>query len=127
MIWTMRQATRLCGIIWGTAAVFAPFAFPQTADELFRQGARQFAEGHPDAAIASFRRVVEQQPAHAAAWKALGVVFASKGDFESAETPFRNACERQPTLPEACLYYGRTLYLLNRFQPAIDVLRRALD
>ena len=51
------------------------------------------------------------------------MVFASRGEFDRAETPFFNACERQPSLPDACLYYGRTLYLLNRFQPAIDVLR----
>ena len=55
--------------------------------------------------------------------KRSGVVYASREDFERAETPFRNACERQPSLPDACLYYGRTLYLLNRFQPAIPVLR----
>ena len=65
----------------------------------------------------------DMRPDYAPAWKALGVVFASRGEFERAETPFRNACERQPSLPDACLYYGRTLYLLNRFQPAIDVLR----
>jgi Flp pilus assembly protein TadD len=29
-------------------------------------------------------------------------------------------------LPDACLYYGRALYLLNGFQRALDVLRRAL-
>jgi tetratricopeptide (TPR) repeat protein len=55
------------------------------------------------------------------------VVYASQGDFDRAETPFRNACERQPSLPDACLYYGRTLYLLNLFQPAIDVLHRTIQ
>ncbi len=98
-------------------------AWPQDADDFFRQGGRLFAEHHPDAAIAAFQRAVELRPDYAAAWKALGVVYASRGDFERAVTQFRNACERQPALPDACLYYGRTLYLLNRFQPAVDVLR----
>jgi Flp pilus assembly protein TadD len=97
------------------------------AADLLRQGQRLFAEGQPDAAIAALRRCVELRPDSAVAWKSLGVVYASRQNFDQAETPFRNACERQPALPDACLYYGRTLYLLNRFRPAIDVLRRVLQ
>ena len=93
---------------------------------LYRSGLRLFAEKQPDAAIAALRQSVAIQPANAPAWKALGVVYASRGDYENAEAPFRNACERQPALEEACLYYGRALYLLDRFPPAIDVLRRAI-
>ena len=54
------------------------------------------------------------------------MIYASQGDFEQSEIPFRNACERQPSLEDACLYYGRALYLLDRFQLAIPVLRRVL-
>jgi Flp pilus assembly protein TadD len=99
-------------------------ALAQDAGALYREGARLFAERQIDSAIAAFQRSVQLRPDFAPAWKALGVAFASRGDYESAETPFRNACERQPKLPDVCLYYGRTLYLLNRFQPAIDVLRK---
>jgi tetratricopeptide (TPR) repeat protein len=106
---------------------FFPFAWSQDADELFRQGGRFFTERNLDAAITAFQGSVALRPGYAPAWKALGVAYASRGEFESAETPFRNACERQPSLPDACLYYGRTLYLLNRFQPALDVLRRTLE
>jgi superkiller protein 3 len=102
-------------------------AWSQDAGELFRQGARLFDERQLDAAIAAFQRSVELQPEYAPAWKALGVVYASRGDYERAETPFRNACERKPSLSDACLYYGRTLYLLNRFQAAIPVLHRTLQ
>jgi Flp pilus assembly protein TadD len=99
----------------------------QTAEDFFGQGSRLFAENKLDAAIAAFQRAVELRPDYARAWKGLGVAYASRGDFESAETPFRNACERQSSLQDACLYYGRTLYLLNRFQPAIAVLRRTVQ
>ena len=34
--------------------------------------------------------------------------------------------ERQPALEDACLYHGRSLYLLDRFPAALDALRRAL-
>jgi Flp pilus assembly protein TadD len=103
------------------------FARPQDAGDLFRQGERFFAERKFDAAIAAFQRAVEMRPDYAPAWKALGVVYASRGDFDRAETPFRNACERQPSLPDACLYYARSLYLLNRFQAALPVLHRTLQ
>ena len=99
----------------------------QDAAELFRQGEQLFAEGRSDSAILALQRAVALRPAYAQAWKALGVVYASRQEFERAETPFRNACEREPSLPDACLYYGRTLYLLNRFQPAIDVLHPLLQ
>jgi Flp pilus assembly protein TadD len=108
------------------AGLSAAPAWPQSADELFRQGSRLFAEGKPDPAIAAFQASVRLQPGFAPAWKALGVALASRGDYDAAETPFRNACERLPALPDACLYYGRTLYLLNRFRPAIQVLRGAI-
>jgi tetratricopeptide (TPR) repeat protein len=107
--------------------VMPPTAWSQDAGELFRQGGRFFAERNFDAAIAAFQRSVELRPEYAPAWKALGVVYASRGDFDRAETPFHNACERQPSLSDACLYYGRTLYLLNRFQAAIPVLHRTLQ
>jgi protein O-GlcNAc transferase len=106
---------------------FFPSVFSQNADDLFRQGGRFFTEHNLDAAIVAFQGSVALRPGYAPAWKALGVAYASRREFESAEIPFRNACERQPSLPDACLYYGRTLYLLNRFQPAIDVLRRTLQ
>ncbi len=107
--------------------ILPALAWSQEAERLFHEGERLFAERNFDAAIAAFQRSAELRPESAPAWKALGVVYASRGDFDRAETPFRNACERQPSLSDACLYYGRTLYLLNRFQAAIPVLHRTLQ
>jgi Flp pilus assembly protein TadD len=108
-------------------ALLGAVAWPQNAEELFQQGGRLFAEGKLPAAITALQRSVDLRPEYAPAWKALGVAYASQGAFELAERPFRNACERQPALPDACLYYGRTLYLLNRFETAISVLRRTVQ
>lgn len=94
---------------------------------LFREGERLFNKRDIDAAIIAFQRAVESKPDYAPAWKSLGVAYATRGDFDRAEAPFRNACERQASLPDACLYYGRTLYLLNRFHQAIPVLRRVVE
>jgi len=96
-------------------------------DELYREGLRLLSEQKVEAAIAAFQKTVALRPRDAAAWKALGVGFASRGDYESAEKPFHSACLFQPLLADACLYYGRTLYLLDRFEPALNVLRKAQE
>jgi Tfp pilus assembly protein PilF len=108
------------------AFLYALSLAAQDAASLYQGGLRLFSEHQPQAAIASLRQSVALAPANAAAWKALGVVYASQGDYESAEPAFRNACERGPTLPDACLYHGRALYLLDRFPAAIEALHRAL-
>ncbi len=95
--------------------------------DLYREGMRLLAENQPAAAIDAFQRGLRLRPTDAATWKALGAAHASRGDYASAEEPFHRACLIDPLLPDACLYFGRTLYLLDRFEPALDVLRRALE
>jgi Flp pilus assembly protein TadD len=98
--------------------------FAQDPGESFRAGSKAFAEGRLDAALSAFQEALRVNPRYGPAWKAIGVLLASRGEIEGAETPFRNACEFQPALSDACLYFGRTLYLLNRFPQAVEVLRR---
>jgi Flp pilus assembly protein TadD len=112
----------------GTLTIFALCLIGMAAenpDELYRQGMRLLAERKPDEALAAFRRVTELSPKYAAAWAAIGVVHASRGDYPDAEEPFHRACLLNPSLPDACLYFGRTLYLEDRFEEALDVLRAA--
>src|ERR1017187_5915622 len=67
------------------AALLPALVWPQGANEFFRRGERSFDEHQLEAAIAAFQRSVELRPAYAPAWKALGVVYASRGEFERAE------------------------------------------
>jgi len=53
-------------------------------------------------------------------------VHAGRGDYARAEQPFRQACTLNPALPDACLFYGRVLYLQDQFSAALDVLRSAM-
>lgn len=96
-------------------------------DALYREGLRLFAEGQPAAAIASFKKAIELRPSDAATWKALGVTHAAQGDYARAEEPFHRACLLNPKLPDACLYFGRALYLLDHFEQAVNVLSTALE
>src|SRR5947209_8137925 len=102
---------RLPGIFAGVT-FFAISAFSQDAAELYRAGMRYFSSGQRDAAIEALGKSLGMQPANPPGWKALGVAFASNGEIARAEEPFRNACSQAPQLEDACLYYGRTLYLL---------------
>jgi tetratricopeptide (TPR) repeat protein len=93
--------------------------------ELYRQGMRLMGQQQPQAAIALFQRSLQLRPNDAGTWATLGVAYSSLGDYQHAEEPFHKACLLKPLLPDACLYFGRTLYLLDRFEPALDVLHRA--
>lgn len=94
----------------------------ETPEELYQRGLRLMAEHQAEAAIGAFQQAAELRPGDASIWKALGVAFASRGDYPKAEEPLRKACRLNPRLPDACLYLGRTLYLEDRFDSALEVL-----
>ena len=99
----------------------------QDPGQLYRDALRLFSEHKTTEAIAALQRFVELRPKQAEGWRALGVVYAAQRDIVLAVEPFRMACTLDPSLSDACLYYGRALYLLNRFQSALAVLRGALE
>ena len=97
-----------------------------SADDLYRQGIDAFQAGRHDAAIVALTEASKAAPRNAQTWKALGVVHASRSDYEHADQPFERACSLAPDLTDACYYYGRNLYAMNRFEPALAALRKAL-
>jgi Flp pilus assembly protein TadD len=99
----------------------------QPAEELYRRGVQSFEKGEPEAAIESLRAAVKEQPQHAKAWKALGVVYAAQANYSEALWPFEQACILDARLEDACYFFGRALYALNRFEPSIAVLEKALS
>jgi tetratricopeptide (TPR) repeat protein len=117
------MATRAAIILLTATVCLRLSGRPQDADVYFHRGLELSAEGKTDAALKAFQEAVRLRPEHAAAWKAIGVILATRGDYEGADNPFRKACGLQPSLADACLYHGRTLYLLNRFAPAVEILR----
>ena len=113
--------------MWGALLFALVLAAADDPDALYREGLRLFSAGQPQAAIESFHKAIEVRPSEAATWKALGVVYAAQGDYARAEEPFHRACLLNARLPDACLYFGRALYLLDRFEQAVNVLRTALE
>ena len=107
-----------------------PFLFVLTLaaadpEALYKEGLRLFAAGDSNGAVSAFQESIRLRPSDAPTWMALGVVYAAGADYQHAEEPFHRACLLNPKLPNACLYYGRALYLLDRFEEAIRVLRTA--
>jgi Flp pilus assembly protein TadD len=94
--------------------------------DLYEQGSALFRSGRFAEAAAVFEKAVNASPKDARLWKAVGASYAAMADYERANEPFSRACSLDPSLEDACYYYGCNLYALNRFEPAIGPLRQAL-
>lgn len=71
-----------------------------------------------------FAEAVRSQPMSAVAHKWLGMTYAAEEKFVLAEAPFRRACELDRNEPEACYYWGRTLFSLSRFEAALQAYEK---
>jgi Flp pilus assembly protein TadD len=97
-----------------------------TATELYQEGSTLFQKGRLTDAAARFEQARQLAPNDARIAKALGVSHAALGDYERANEPLERACTLDAKLPDACYFYGRNLYALNRFGPALTVLKKTL-
>jgi tetratricopeptide (TPR) repeat protein len=97
-----------------------------SAAELYRQGNALFQTGNFSAAAARFEQARLLAPDEVRILKALGASYAALNDYERANEPLGRACAIDPKLEDACYFYARSLYALNRFEPAIAELRKAL-
>jgi Flp pilus assembly protein TadD len=105
--------------------LFAALAVSE-ADAAFEAGIAAFQKRDFASAVQQFQRAVSLDPRHARAWKALGVVHAAREDFGGADEPFRKACELDARLEDACYYYGRNAYAMNRFELSLDAMNKGL-
>lgn len=98
--------------------------FAQQPGDVCRQGADLFQRGELEQARAVLERAVRQQPT-AYCWKVLGVVHAAGSDYRRAEPAFAEACRANAKEPEACYFWARALYSLDRFDESLKALDRA--
>jgi Flp pilus assembly protein TadD len=83
------------------------------------QGQSAFRLRNWAAAEQAFSRAAADQPNDATPPKWLGMTYAAQEKFLLAEAPFQHACRLAPRDPDACYYWGRTLFSLGRFEPAL--------
>ena len=69
----------------------------------------------PEEAEERYSAQVKTQPSDATAWKALGLLRASRGNLEAAAQALERACTLRPADEENCYYYGRSLFALGRY------------
>lgn len=91
---------------------------------LFEDGVRLSGEGRWAEARVKFAEVVRFEPKNALAWKALGVSAGKVGDPVEAEEALRQGCLLDPKLEDVCYYHARSLYTLNRFEAALEALKK---
>ena len=100
---------------------------PPTAEAHLQLGIALFRRGRPQEAVGPLTRATQLDSKHAGAWKVLGVAYAAQSLYDLADEPFQTACRLDPREIDACYYYGRNLYALNRFEPSIEALKKALS
>jgi Flp pilus assembly protein TadD len=96
------------------------------ADTAYDAGVTAFQRRDYSTAAQHLQRAVALDARHARAWKALGVVHAAQENYAAADLPFEKACTLAPKLEDACYYYGRNAFALNRFDTSLEAMRKAL-
>jgi len=110
------------------SAKVRPIASCDTAADLFLRGVA--LEEHPDThaeAMEVYRRVVELEPAHAAAHINLGTLYYHRQDFATAENHYRLAVQADPRYALAHFDLGNVLDETGRLPEAIAAYRTAIQ
>jgi Flp pilus assembly protein TadD len=87
------------------------------------QGAELFRQGQLEPARQLLEAAFKNKP-DAFCAKSLGVVYAALGDTRRAEAPFAQACQMNSKEPDACYFWARALYSLDRFADSLAALDR---
>jgi len=106
--------------IVGFLLAFLAFAFSQS---FIRQAENAFRAKDWPTAERLFQQAVHSAPEKASPYKWLGMTYAAQEKYVLAEPPFRRACELDPKEPEACYYWGRTLFSISRFEEALQAYK----
>lgn len=94
------------------------------AQDQCEQGGALFTQGKVQEARGLLEKAVLQK-ATAFCWKSLGVVLASEAKYLEAERAFGQACRLDAREQDACYFWGRALYALDRFEESLSALVRA--
>ncbi len=104
-----------------------PLYNPETAAEFFARGVslEEDPNSHMEA-IAAYMKVLELDPAHAAAHINLGTVYYNRGNFKRAEFHYLQAIEVDPRYALAYFDLGNVLDETGRMEEAVRAYRAAI-
>jgi tetratricopeptide (TPR) repeat protein len=105
-----------------------PLRNVESATEYFARGVQleEDPNSHDDA-IAAYMKVLEIEPAHAAAHINLGTVFYNRGEFDQAEFHYRKAIEVDPRYALAYFDLGNVLDETGRLDQAVSAYKTAIQ
>jgi tetratricopeptide (TPR) repeat protein len=106
------------------ALALALCAFAQSPPD-YEQGVALFDRGEFAAALPFLDRAAKADPRNAQKWKAVGVTYAALKKYADAEETLGRACRLDYKVPDACFFYARTLYALDRYEDSLAALERA--
>lgn len=92
----------------------------------YEQAVALLQKGQTVEAIALLDKTLHDHSSSAPLWRLLGVAQAQHGNLPAAVDSFAKACDLNASLPDACYYLGRALYSVNRFEEALDPLKKAI-
>jgi len=100
----------------------------QTASEHFARGVALEEDSRSQAeAIAAYRKVLDLDPFHAAAYINLGTLYYNRQDYARAESHYRKAVEVDPRYALAYFDLGNVLDETGRVADAINAYKTALQ
>jgi tetratricopeptide (TPR) repeat protein len=85
------------------------------------------SSGDLDAATASFREAISQDPRSYNAWYGLGTIFFQQQRHTVAEAHFRKAASFHPRSPVLHTYLGMALAASEKYTEALTVLKQACE
>lgn len=106
------------------ALALAFCAFAQSPPD-YEQGVALFDRGQFAAALPFLDRAAKADPQNAQKWKAVGVTYAALKEYADAEETLGRACRLDYKVPDACFFYARTLYALDRYEDSLVALEHA--
>ena len=96
-------------------------------NEAFEQARKAHQGGDLPRAESLYRRVLQDDPAHAAAWYLLGVAWHGLGKMQESERALREALRLRPTHVEACNHLGIVCVLVGKPEEAVARFQQALQ
>ena len=100
----------------------------ETAAEYFARGVMLEEDPHSQSeAIAAYRKVLELDPEHAAAYINLGTLYYNRQDYAKAESHYRKAVEADPRYALAYFDLGNVLDETGRAGEAVKSYKTALQ
>jgi Flp pilus assembly protein TadD len=97
------------------------------AQELRRQAAQQFLDGHFDESIKLYTKYLEASPSDAAAFNELGLVLKRDGRLQEAREAYGKAIATQPAMPEAYNNLAVVQMAVGEFTEAKKSLQKAME